>query len=157
MTLRVLIADDDPVLREGLRSILESKEDIEVVGEAGDGRTAVGMARVLRPDVVVMDIALPSLNGIEATRQIKATNPTVKVIALSIHSNKLYALGMLEAGASGYVLKAAVYDELYRAVRHVGQGKRYVNPDITGVVVDAQRRAPCATAARPRAGDSGRG
>ena len=157
MTLRVLIADDDQMLREGLRCILESKEDIEVVGEAGDGKTAVDMARALLPDVVIMDIAMPGLNGMDATRQIKATNPAVKVIALSIHSNKLYVLGMLEAGASGYVLKAAVYDELHRSVQAVGQGKSYLSPDISDVIVDARNRAPRATALGPRAGNSGGG
>jgi DNA-binding NarL/FixJ family response regulator len=158
MSFAVLIADDDQMLRGGLRCILESKEDIEVIGEAGDGRTAVEMARTLRPDVVVMDIAMPGMNGIEATRQIKATDPTVKVVGLSLHSNRLYVLGMFEAGASGYVLKAAVYDELHRAVQAVGQGKSYLSPDITGLVVDALHRAPHAIAAAgPRAGGSGGG
>ena len=143
------------MLRDGLRAVLALEEDIEVVGEANDGHAAVEMVGRLVPDVVLMDIGMHGLNGVEATRQIKATNPTVKVIALSIHSNKLYVLGMLEAGASGYVLKAAVYDELHRAVQAVAQGKNYLSPDTIGVVVDAQRRAPRATAAGPRAGDSG--
>lgn len=137
MSIRILLADDHQMLRDGLRSILASESDLEIVGEAGDGRTAVTMARDLVPDVVVMDIAMPDLNGVEATRQIKRENPEVKVIALSMYPDRRYVIGMLEAGASGYVLKAAAYDELRRAVRVVSQGKKYLSPDITGVVVEA--------------------
>ena len=140
MSIRILIADDHQMLREGLRAILEKDEDIEVIGEASDGRTAVAMARTLRPDVVVMDISMPDLNGVEATRQIKAENPAVKVIALSRHSDRRYVLRMLDVGASGYVLKSGAYDELRRAVEAVRGGNSYLSPRITGLVIDAHLR-----------------
>jgi DNA-binding NarL/FixJ family response regulator len=141
MSIRILIADDHQMLREGLRAILERHENVEVVGEAGDGRTAVEMARALVPDVVAMDISMPDLNGVDATRQIKTENPAVKVIALSRHSNARYVRGMLEAGASGYVLKSGAYDELRRAVEAVSEGGHYLSPRITGVVIDTHLRA----------------
>lgn len=137
MSIRILLADDHQMLRDALRSVLESEHDVEIVGEAGDGRTAVRMAQTLVPDIVVMDVSMPDLNGVEATHQIKAENGKVKVIALSRHSDRRYVLRMLEAGAAGYVLKAAAYDELRRAVRFVSQGRNYLSPDVTGIVVDA--------------------
>jgi two-component system NarL family response regulator len=140
MSIRILIADDHQMLREGLRAILEKQGNVEVVGEAGDGRTAVGMARELVPDVVAMDISMPDLNGVEATRQIKAENPAVKVIALSRHSDERYVRRMLEAGASGYVLKSGAYDELRRAVEAVIGGNHYLSPSVTGVVIDTHLR-----------------
>jgi two-component system response regulator NreC len=149
MSLRVLIADDDPMLRDGLRSLLESKEDIEVIGEAGDGTEAIELSRALRPDVVIMDISMPRLNGFEATRRLKASDPTVKVIGLSVHSNNLYVVEMLEAGAAGYVLKAAVYDELYPALQAVGQGRSYLSPSIAGVSGEAVYRVLRGIAAAP--------
>jgi len=140
MSTRILIADDHQMLREGLRAILEKDEEIEVIGEASDGRTAVAMARTLRPDVVAMDISMPDLNGVEATRQIKAENPAVKVVALSRHSDRRYVLRVLEAGASGYVLKSGAYDELRRAVQAVRSGHSYLSPRITGLVLEAHLR-----------------
>ncbi len=140
MSTRILIADDHQMLREGLRAILEKDEEIEVIGEASDGRTAVAMARTLQPDVVAMDISMPDLNGVEATRQIKAENPAVKVVALSRHSDRRYVLRMLEAGASGYVLKSGAYDELRRAVQAVRSGNSYLSPRITGLVIEAHLR-----------------
>jgi DNA-binding NarL/FixJ family response regulator len=142
MSTRVLIADDHQMLRESLRSLLESEDDLEVVGEAADGRAAVAMARTLAPDVVVMDIGMADLNGIEATRQIRAENREVKVVALSMYSDRRSVLRMLEAGASGYVLKSAAYDELRRAVRVVRNGKNYLSPDITGEVIEEHVRPP---------------
>ena len=149
MSIRVLLADDHQMLRDSLRLMLESEDYLEVVGEAGDGRTAVTMARTLVPDVVVMDITMPDLNGVEATHQIKAENSTVKVIALSRHSDRRYVMRMLESGASGYVIKAAAYDELRRAILVVSQGKSYLSPDITGIVLDAQFR-PSSEAGTPK-------
>lgn len=134
---RVLLVDDHAVLREGLRSILESRESAEVVGEAGNGRDAVEMARTLRPDVVVMDVGMRDLNGIEATRQIVAEDPGVGVIALSTHADRRYVLAMLEAGAAAYVLKTSAFDDLKRALAAVTAGKRYLSPDITGIVIEA--------------------
>lgn len=142
MGIRVLIADDHQTLCDDLRCILEKEQDIEVVGEANEGRTAVDMAKTLAPDVVVMDLGIPGLSGMEATRQIKAENPTVEVVALSIHPDKLYVLAMLEAGASGYVVKAAAYDEVSRAVRAVSGGMSYLSPDIDGAAADAHFRTP---------------
>jgi len=141
MSIRILLVDDHRMLREGLRSILESEADIEVVGEAEDGRTAVGMARKLVPDVVIMDIGMSGLNGVDATRQIKAESPRVAVIALSMYSDKRYVLSMLEAGASGYVTKAAAFDEMRRAVRAVCEGNHYLSLAIAGLVIDAHREA----------------
>ena len=142
MSTRVLLADDHQMLRDGLRAVLALEEDVEVVGEASDGHEAVEMAGKLAPDVVLMDIGMYGLNGVEATRRIRAENSKVNVIALSTYSDKRYVLSMLEAGASRYVLKAAAVDEMCRAVRAVAAGKRYLSPDVAGVVVDARFRAP---------------
>ena len=142
MSIRVLLADDHQMLRDGLSAVLALEEDIEVVGEANDGHAAVEMAGRLMPDVVLMDIGMYGLNGVEATRRIRTENPNVKVIALSTYSDKRYVLSMLEVGASGYVLKAAAVDEMCRAVRAVAEGKRYLSPDVAGVVMDARFRAP---------------
>jgi two-component system NarL family response regulator len=125
------------MLRDGLRSILASEEGIEIVGEAGDGLAAIEMVQTLVPDIVIMDIGMRDLNGMDATRQIKADNPSVKVIALSTYSEKRYVLSMLEAGAAGYVLKASAADEMRRAVRALAAGSHYLSPEIAGVLVDA--------------------
>ena len=142
MSIRILLADDHQIMRDGLRAILASEESFEIVGEAETGREAVTLARTLVPDVIVMDIGMPDLNGVEATRQVKAENPGVKVIALSMYADRGYVLGILEAGASGYVLKTGAYDELQRAVKAVIQGRDYLSPDITQMVVDERVRAP---------------
>ena len=150
--LRVLIVDDEQLLREGVRCILESKDDIEVVGESGDGKTAIDMSRLLLPDVVVMDVSMPGMSGLEATRQLKEISPAVKVVGLSVYSNNLYVVAMLEAGASGYVLKSSLYDELYGALKVVGRGETYLSPGISGAVIDAYHRDPSAIETGPRAG-----
>jgi len=142
MSIRILLADDHQIMRDGLRAILASEGTFEIVGEAENGREAAALARELVPDVIIMDIGMPELNGVEATRQIKADNPGVKVVALSMYADRGYVLGILEAGASGYVLKTGAYDEVHRAVKAVAQGKKYLSPDITQMVVDAQVRAP---------------
>jgi len=136
MSVRVLLADDHGIIRQGLRSLLEGEADVEVVGEAEDGRAALQLVRELVPDIVVMDIAMPNLNGVEATRQIVGEFPETRVIALSVHSRRRFVADMLRAGASGYVLKECLFEELLRAIRAVVQGGTYLSPRITGVIVD---------------------
>ncbi len=136
MSIRVLIADDHKIMLAGLRSLLEKQTDIEVVGEADNGRKAVQMAQEQNPDVVVMDVSMPDLNGIEATTQIIESLPETRVIALSMHSDKRFVMGMLRAGASGYLLKDCASQELANAIVQVAVGKKYLSPEITGVVID---------------------
>lgn len=136
MSTRILIADDHRIMREGLRALLGKQDAFLVVGESEDGRKAVEMAARLRPDIVIMDLTMPGLNGIEATRQIVAANPEVKVIALSIHSDRRFVRQMFEAGASGYLLKEGAFEELARAIREVADGNAFVSPGIAGVLID---------------------
>ncbi len=136
MSIRVLIADDHKIMLAGLRSLLEKQTDFEVVGEADNGRKAVQMAQEKKPDVVVMDVSMPDLNGIEATTQIIESLPETRVIALSMHSDKRFVMGMLRAGASGYLLKDCASQELANAIVQVAGGKKYLSPEITGVVID---------------------
>jgi len=136
MSTRILLADDHKIMREGLRSLLAEAFDMEVVAEAEDGRSAVELAKKLSPDVVVMDISMPDLNGVEATRQILKYAPRAKVIALSMHSDRQFVARMLEAGASGYVLKDAAFEELATAIRTVVAGRVHLGPRIAGLVVE---------------------
>ena len=136
MKTKVLLADDHAIVREGLRMLLARESDMEVVGEAADGRAAVELAKKLSPDIVIMDVAMPGLIGIEATRQILAASRSVKVVALSMHSDKRFVSEMLKAGASGYLLKDSVAQEVASAIRTVLSGKTYLSPAVTGVVVD---------------------
>ncbi len=136
MAIRVLIADDHKIMLAGLRSLLEKQADFDVVGEAENGRKAVQMAQEKMPDVVVMDVSMPDLNGIEATTQIIENLPATRVIALSMHSDKRFVMGMLRAGASGYLLKDCASQELATAILQVAGGKKYLSPEITGVVID---------------------
>ena len=149
MSIRVLLADDHSMMREGLRFILERAADVEVVGEAENGRTVLEMADRLKPDVVVMDIGMADLNGVEATRRLRAGHPKIKVIGLSMYSDKRYVLGMLEAGASGYVFKGAAGTELVRAIEAAGRGRKYLSSQITDVVVDSyvERQFPAGNTA----------
>jgi two-component system response regulator NreC len=136
MTIRVLIADDHKIMLAGLRSLLEKQTDFDVVAEAENGRKAVQLAQEKQPDVVVMDVSMPDLNGMEATTQIIESLPGTKVIALSMHSDKRFVIGMLRAGASGYLLKDCASQELATAIHQVAGGKKYLSPEITGVVID---------------------
>ena len=136
MTVKIFLADDHNILREGLRSLISGMPGMEVIGEAGNGREAVRLARELRPDLVVMDINMPDLNGIEATRQLLKELPGVKVIALSMYSDKRFVAGMLRAGASGYMLKASTFDELSKAFATVIAGEIYLSPKVTGDLVE---------------------
>jgi DNA-binding NarL/FixJ family response regulator len=134
--MKVLLADDHKIVRDGLRNLLEKDQDIEVAGEAEDGREALQLARKLSPDVVIMDIAMPDLNGIEATRQILSEIQDVKVVALSMHSDKRFVSEMLKAGASAYLLKDCAFEELITAIRTIMKGKIYLSPGIAGVVIE---------------------
>jgi len=136
MSIRILLADDHKITRQGLRSLLDEQPDMEVVAEAEEGRTAVRLARELVPNVVIMDVSMPDLNGMEATRQIVAEFPNIKIIALSMHSDSLFVTEMLRCGASGYLLKDCAFEELERAIRAVMDNKTFLSPTISGVVVD---------------------
>jgi len=140
--IRVLIADDHAILREGIRALLEGCGDIEVVGEAADGREAIEKSRKLEPDVVLMDIAMPGLGGLEATLEISKTCPKTKVLVLTQYDNKEYIYRFLKAGASGYVLKKAAGAELISAIRTVHRGGSFLHPDVAPAVIEGylQRR-----------------
>jgi DNA-binding NarL/FixJ family response regulator len=146
---RILIADDHRITRQGLRSLLEKENDMEVVAEASDGRTAVELTREMKPDVVIMDVSMPDLNGIEATRQIIDRYRGVKVIALSMHSDTLFVTEMLKSGVSGYLLKDCAFEELAAAIRSVMAGKTYLSPSISGVVVNGYLNRIADTAVSP--------
>lgn len=139
MSIRVMLADDHRIMREALRSVLEQEPDIEVVAEAADGIEALRLADENAPDLVVMDIGMPGLDGIEVTRQLLKSHPAVKVVALSTYSDRRIAARMMEAGASGYVIKAAGSDELVRAMRTAVRGEIYLCPEIAGLMADAGR------------------
>ncbi len=135
MPIKILLADDHQILREGLRKMIEKEQNMEVVGEAEDGRSTVKMAKKLVPDVVVMDITMPDLNGMDATRKIISEVPGVKVLALSMHQDVKYISGMLEAGAMGYILKGCKFEELVTAIRSVANKNVYLSPKIADMVV----------------------
>jgi two-component system, NarL family, response regulator NreC len=136
-TVRVLIAEDHRLVREALRALLAAESGVQVVAEAEDGRTAVRLAAELSPDVVVMDINMPDLNGIDATRQVRAGGVGPKVIALSAHSDRRYSSEMLKAGATGFVVKEAAFEDLAHAIRTVVQNKLYLSPAVSdGMVQD---------------------
>ena len=134
--IRILLADDHTLVRSGIRSLLEDEPGLSIIGEAEDGRKAVAMACQLKPDVVVMDIAMPLLNGLEATRQIKIQCPDVKVLILSMHDNEEYIRQVLEAGAMGYILKDAAARELISAIQSVYRGEAVLSPAVTRLVIE---------------------
>lgn len=129
--IRVLLADDHHIVREGLRALIEKQSDMEVVAEAENGRQALRLALELKPDVIVMDITMPDLNGIEVTRRIADEAPQVRVIALSMHSDRNFVNGMLRAGGSGYLLKDCASEELIESIRAVKSGRIYLSPAVT--------------------------
>jgi DNA-binding NarL/FixJ family response regulator len=149
VTIRILLVDDHQMMRDGLRSVLASDPEIEVIGEAADGRTAIELTRKLGPDLVVMDIGMREMNGIDATQRIKTERPGVKVIALSTYTDRRYVLRALEAGASGYVAKVSAFDELQRAVKAVAEGGSYLSPEVADLVVGRQPRQPSARRKTP--------
>jgi two-component system, NarL family, response regulator NreC len=140
MSIKIILADDHAMLRHGLSKSLQNEKDMEVIAQAKDGRTTVELVKELSPNIVIMDIGMPDLNGIEATRQIIKEHPKVKVIALSMHSSKNFIIEMFKAGASGYLLKDCEFDELISAIRLVMNNKTYISPAISDVVVDNYMR-----------------
>ena len=135
MRIKVLIADDHQLFREGLANLLFSVENIEVIAQAKDGNEVIEKVKHFKPDVVLLDIAMPVLNGIEATKKIKALFPEIKTITVSMHSDKQYVKGALEAGADGYLLKNCTYRQLTDAIQSVYDGKKYLSQDITELVI----------------------
>jgi len=135
MAIKVLIADDHQLFREGLMNLISSAPDIEVIGEAKDGKEATEKVKTLNPEVVLIDIGMPKMNGIEATRIIKKQQPEIKIIAVSMHSDRQFVKGVLEAGADGYLLKNCTYRQLIEAIKSVVEGKKYLSDDITEMVI----------------------
>jgi len=138
--ISVLLAEDHTIVRKGLRSLLDAETDIEIVGEAEDGQQAIELVQRLLPDVVLMDITMPILNGLEATRQIKKLFPQVKVVVLTVHSTEEYIFQILRAGASGYVVKQAAVSELVQAIQTVYRGASFLSPSISHQVVEEYGR-----------------
>lgn len=143
---RILVADDHTIVRQGLRAILEGEPDIEVVGEAADGREAVKKAVSLAPDVVIMDVSMPKMNGLEATARIVKGNPAIKVVALTMHNSEEYVFSLLKAGAKGYLLKESVSSDLVEAIHAVEGGGTYLHPSISSRVVEVYLKGPQAKA-----------
>lgn len=143
MKKRVLLVDDHEIVREGLRSLIDQQTDLQVVGEACTGREALQLARKLKPDVIIMDVSMPDLNGIDAAHQILADQPSTRIVALSMHSDKRFVVGMLKAGALGFVLKESAFSELVQAVRAAVDQQVFVSPRIAGnVIIDFMNRVP---------------
>lgn len=138
--IRILLADDHAVVRQGFGRILAAQSDMEVIGEAGNGREAVTLAEELKPDVVVMDVSMPELNGVEATRRLMKAAPRTRVLALSMHKDSVYVREILRAGAQGFLLKDASDQDLLTAVRAVGQGQGYISPSVSEAVLSDYRK-----------------
>jgi two-component system, NarL family, response regulator NreC len=143
--IRVLLADDHAVLRAGLRALLSAEPDLEVVGEAGDGEEAVALTERLKPDVVVMDITMPRMDGLQATRRITERLPDTRVLVLTMHAEDQYLFRVIEAGGSGYVLKRSADTELMNAIRAVQRGEAYLYPSATRTLLEAYRRGDRST------------
>jgi len=133
--IRIILAEDHAVMRRGLRLVLEEQKDFQVVGEASDGREAVTLVESLKPDVAVLDITMPNLNGIEAARQISAKQPGVSIVVLSMHSDEGYVLRALKAGVRGYLLKESPEADFIQAIRSVSQGKAFFSPAVSRMLV----------------------
>jgi two-component system response regulator NreC len=134
--IKILVADDHAIVRQGLKLILSAQPDLQVVGEAANGREAVELAEKLRPDIVLMDVAMPELNGIEATRKMVESNSRIRILVLSMHKESVYVREILRAGARGYILKDAIDSELLSAVRSVARGDGYISPAVSGALID---------------------
>lgn len=154
--MRILLVDDHKIIRDGLRAILEKQEGMVVVGEAANGHEALALLPAIHPDVAIMDVTMPGLNGIEATRRIRSEAPATKVLALSMNADRRYVVAMLAAGAAGYLLKNAAADELIRALHAIRAGQTYLSPAIAGVVVNTMldqtgaAEPPCVLSSRER-------
>ena len=148
--MNILLVDDHQMMRDGLRAVLERESDLHVTGEAADGRTALELCTTLHPDVVVMDIGMPGLNGIEATRQVTAHHPRTRVVALSMNADRRYVHAMFEAGAWAYLVKSSASEELIRAIRAVAHDEKYVSPTVASAVLDTFVVGPRATHRDPR-------
>ncbi|GGK35472.1 DNA-binding response regulator [Yeosuana aromativorans] len=135
MKIKILLVDDHQILRDGIRNVIERSTTMEVIAEAKDGREAIKLCNQLKPNIVIMDIAMEGLNGVEATKRIVQENPETKVIALSMHSSKRFVLGMLKAGAYGYLLKDCDSDELIKAIKTVSINKKYIAQNISDVIL----------------------
>jgi len=138
--IRVLLADDHAMVRKGFRLILEAQPDMAIVGEAGNGRETIEQAESTRPDVIVMDVAMPELNGIEATRRLSTSAPRTRILALSMHKDSVYVREILKAGARGYLLKDSIDSDLVNAVRAVARGDGYLSPAVSDAVLSDYRR-----------------
>jgi DNA-binding NarL/FixJ family response regulator len=136
MNIKIVVVDEHKILREGLTTLINKQPNMKTIGEATDGREALEIVTKLSPDLLLMDVTMPNLNGIEATRKIKSKNPNIEIIALSLHSDRRYVLGMIDAGASGYLLKECAFDELVRAINTVMAGKKYLSPEISDILVE---------------------
>ena len=145
----ILLADDHRIVRQGLRALLEAEPDFSLVGETGDGLEAIQLAERLQPDVIVLDLMMPCINGLEATRQISDNCPQTRVIILSMHADEAYVLEALRNGASGYVLKDSSADDLVRAVREVEAGRRYLSPPLSERAIEAYTRKAQETSLDP--------
>ena len=150
MSTGILLVDDHAIIREGMRSLLEKQPDMEVLADTDRGGKAVELVRQLSPDVIVMDVTTTELNGIEATRLITANFPQVKVIALSAHSQKRFIAEMISAGASGYILKECLFEELVQAIQAVAVGGRYLSPRIANASIDNHLKRLSTTADQPQ-------
>jgi two-component system, NarL family, response regulator NreC len=139
-TIRILLADDHTILRQGLKLILSSQPDLQVVGEAGNGHEVIQLAQELRPDIVLLDVAMPALNGIDATRRMMETNPKLRILVLSMHKEAVYVREILRAGARGYLLKDVIDTELLSAVRSVARGDGYVSPAVSSALLNDYRQ-----------------
>ena len=148
--MNILLVDDHQMMRDGLRAVLERESDLHVSGEAADGRTALELCATLHPDVVVMDIGMPGLNGIEATRQVTTHHPRTRVVALSMNADRRYVHAMFEAGAWAYLVKSSASEELIRAIRAVSHDEKYVSPTVASAVLDAFVVGPKSTQRDPR-------
>lgn len=149
-TIKVLVAEDHTIVRKGLCALLEAEADIDVVGEAENGRQAVEMVEELNPDVVLMDISMPELNGMDATRQLKKKLPDLKIIILSMHSNEEYIIETLRAGASGYLIKRTAPSELIKAIHAAQEGKSFLSPSVSKKVIDSLVRSKAEIDSEPR-------